>query len=166
MPRLFQRPGPLGASRKGDKEPGPAAPQAHGRFRMRSLLQGSRSWNLPIEYLRASTAAQSLCLLLASRFSFTINSSKTTPSAANSAKPSECAAIRRFVPRPEPPVRSAELKPLFLSSQPRAGPYSVAAASRSRASSPSHRKAPADRHNWSGQRSERILPDAVRKGPS
>jgi len=131
MPRFQAARAPRCATRTGIREPGTAA-EPHGRFRWYSLLQGSRPWNSPIEHWRALTAAPSSFLLRASRSSSTINNSKTTPSAASSARRSGFAEARRCVLKHALPAPSVEPKLRFHSSPPRADQYFAAAVSKNR----------------------------------
>ena len=143
MPHFTMRPGPHGVKHERSQGTGTGCPELYGRFRRVSLFQGSRPWNLLIEYSRALTAAQNLSSLLASKSSSTTNNLKTTPSAANSARQSGCAETRRCVLKPAPPVPSAERKPPFPSSRLRAGLCFAELVSRSTERSiPRSRKSP------------------------
>jgi hypothetical protein len=76
------------------------------------------------------TAAPSSYLLLASRSSSTINSSRTIPNTASSARRNVPGERNECAPRHAQPVRSAVRRRLFPSSRPKAGQCCAVRASR------------------------------------
>ena len=92
----------------------------------------ARPWNSSTEYSNAMIAEPTSFSRPASSYFSTINSSRTTPSTASSARPNVCAEGRGCAPRPVRPVRSVERKPLCPSSRRKGGPCCAGRVSRSR----------------------------------
>lgn len=115
------RPGPLRSTYAAGKRTGRS--RGHGRFGAFPCCEGSRPWNSQISYLSALIAAQNSSLLRASSSSFTIKISRTTPSAANSARPNAPTGVPESGPKPEPSVRRAEPIPRFRFVPRRGVPY-------------------------------------------
>jgi hypothetical protein len=97
-----------------------------------SLLRGSRPWNSRIEYSSVSIAAKNLYSLRVNSSFFTISNSRTTPSAASSARESAPMGGQGCARKHGRPARHAEQKPPSPSGQRRDGRCCAARASRSR----------------------------------
>ena len=87
-----------------------------------SLLRGSRPWNSRIRFSNVLIAAPNSSSLRANSSFFTTRISRTTPSAASSARQSALLEVPGYERRPGPGARPAGWRPPFRSGPRRAGP--------------------------------------------